>query len=75
MFLFILLIFIFIFHVGRFGEKYPVRVRESGVGHFGRGREPNVHRSLQRKGSRRDGAQNCSVQRHLENTPEHSVLV
>ena len=27
-FLLILLIFIFIFHVGRFGEKYPVRFRE-----------------------------------------------
>ena len=25
---FILLIFLFIFHVGRFGEKYPVRFRE-----------------------------------------------
>ena len=35
-FLFILLIFIFIFHVGRFGEKYPVRFREWGVRHFGR---------------------------------------
>ena len=33
-FLFILLIFIF--HVGRFGEKYPVRFREWGVRHFGR---------------------------------------
>ena len=27
-FLFILLIFIFIFHVGWFGEKYPVRFSE-----------------------------------------------
>ena len=27
-FVFILLIFIFIFHVGRFGKKYPVRFRE-----------------------------------------------
>ena len=35
-FLFILLIFIFIFHVGWFGEKYPVRFREWGVRHFGR---------------------------------------
>ena len=30
------LIFIFIFHVGRFGEKYPVRFREWGVRHFDR---------------------------------------
>ena len=34
-FYFILLIFI-IFHVGRFGETYPVRFREWGVRHFGR---------------------------------------
>ena len=27
-FLFILVIFIFIFHVGKFGEKCPVRFRE-----------------------------------------------
>ena len=27
-FYFILLIFTFIFHVGRFGEKHPVRFRE-----------------------------------------------
>ena len=35
-FLFILLISTFIFHVGRFGEKYTVRFREWGVRHFGR---------------------------------------
>ena len=35
-FLFILLIFIFISHVGWLGEKFPVRFREWGVMHFGR---------------------------------------
>ena len=39
------------------------------------GREPNVHRSLSRKGLRRDEAQDCSVQTQLENTSKHSVLV
>ena len=34
-FCFILLIFIFTFYVGRFGEKYPVRFREWGVWLFG----------------------------------------
>ena len=34
--LFILLIFIFIFHVGWFGEKFTVRFREWGVRHSGR---------------------------------------
>ena len=38
------------------------------------GSEPNVHRSLPRKGLRRDEAQDCSVQTHVENTPKHSVL-
>ena len=44
-----------------------IKKRETcGVLH---GREPNVHRSLQRKGLRRDEAENCSVQTQLENTP------
>ena len=34
------------------------------------GREPNVQRSLQRKGLRRDEAQNCSVQKQLAHTQE-----
>ena len=37
-FYFILLIFIFIFHVGRFGENSPVRFREWGVWLFGQQR-------------------------------------
>ena len=41
----------------------------------GDGREPNVHRSLQRQGLRRDEALNCSVQTQLENTLKHIVLV
>ena len=39
------------------------------------GRESNVHRSLSIEGSRRDEAQDCSVQTHLEKTLKHSVLV
>ena len=39
------------------------------------GRESNVHRSLSRKGLRRDTAQNCSVQKQLENTSKYSILM
>ena len=37
-------------------------------------REPYAYTSTQAAGSRRDEAQNCSVQTKLENTQEHSVL-
>ena len=43
---FILLIVIFIFHVGRFGEKYLVRFREWGVMHFGRQHASHTFRLL-----------------------------
>ena len=39
------------------------------------GRESNVHRSLSRKGLRRDTAQNCSVQKQMKKTSKHSILV
>ena len=43
---FILLIFIFTFHVGRFGGACPVRFREWGVRHFGRQHSSHSTRSV-----------------------------